>query len=105
MRDVLFCVLETNKNLFKRVPPPPVFLHPLGDKASSLPLILAEASACSGGGAAGISDRFAISFWFADTLGSMARPARTLFASPSVQRALLIPQDHPGSRYRYSKRT
>eukprot|EP01050_Picozoa_sp_SAG11_P009334 SAG11_NODE_869_length_6814_cov_3.266865_2_plen_1291_part_00 len=39
----------------------------------SLPLILGEASACSGGGAAGISDRFAISFWYADTLGAMAR--------------------------------
>eukprot|EP01052_Picozoa_sp_SAG31_P002567 SAG31_NODE_91_length_26366_cov_6.792211_15_plen_660_part_00 len=38
-----------------------------------LPLILGEASACSGGGAEGISDRFAISFWWADTLGSMAR--------------------------------
>ena len=41
--------------------------------SSSLPLILGEASACSGGGAEGISDRYAISFWFADTLGAMAQ--------------------------------
>ena len=31
------------------------------------------AAACSGGGAEGISDRYAISFWFADTLGAMAQ--------------------------------